>query len=782
MHILPTYQEPVFNFRSAHLYLGDNDMTTFPYTLAEDIQQAPMMHLCLHRIAAETSTTDEALIEISLFRNNEERPCFFMQESFFLIDDPVQGSDQLEISLEGALPHLSCGSYTLYVSNMKPVEARGCYHERNAAVFHFNVVSQITAQTESQFSHFMVRVPRGKHPLTSPGLYLTYECDKHSSMLPHHLYCFTVSGVLMCDFDFECFSVMRKQLVSSRQWMPGTYTIVVDNGLMPVSGAAFEIKADGSIETSDGLFDSSAAYRLTRIKESDPNGADRMTRLIESSWDLAYSNHAFDWYDHQHADNMCQLYGCPTIYNDAEFQMRDENTARYYPSQAMDTIIRILGEKRAKLSDEARLQTALWLLGHLKQDSFWSYKFLVTVCDHIFKSFNARRMEHLNEYHENLVEFLSTILPCDIDYDMFAKRFPPIEENAELDYDEDEDEDDYEVDDDDEMEEDGTIPCSNDDLLEQDFGDVIDSVADGKLPSPCDALDQRFKAATAELNKMIGLTDLKGEFANILSTVRFNLVRKSLGLKDSSTGSHHMLFYGNPGTGKTTVAKHLGRIFHALGLLSDGGVMVMERKNMVGRYLGETENNMESILKKAKGKVLFIDEAYTLCVKQDGDKNDYGQRVLESLLTKMAEPNPDMVVVMAGYEKELDAMLTSNTGLSGRFAHRLHFPDYSASELLQIGELILSNEEYELSDDARQHLLGIIENTVAHKGRDFSNARWIEQFIHHAIIPTMSRRVMALEKVNVKTCKTITSEDIEKGWEQFQVSYNKKMEKPRMGF
>ena len=139
-----------------------------------------------------------------------------------------------------------------------------------------------------------------------------------------------------------------------------------------------------------------------------------------------------------------------------------------------------------------------------------------------------------------------------------------------------------------------------------------------------------------------------------------------------------MVFTGNPGTGKTTVAQMVGRVFHSLGILSKGGVIVTERSKLVGRYIGDTENNMQALLEQAKGNVLFIDEAYNLY--DGGDtKKDYGHRVIESLLTVLSQKNPDLIVILAGYEKEMMNMLETNPGMKGRFPYHFHCRIYDKS-------------------------------------------------------------------------------------------------------
>jgi SpoVK/Ycf46/Vps4 family AAA+-type ATPase len=202
-----------------------------------------------------------------------------------------------------------------------------------------------------------------------------------------------------------------------------------------------------------------------------------------------------------------------------------------------------------------------------------------------------------------------------------------------------------------------------------------------------------------------------------------------------------MLFTGNPGTGKTTVAKMMGRIYHSLGLLSKGDVIFVDRGKIVGRYIGETESNMQRILQEAKGNILFIDEAYTLC-DCVSDRKDFGYRAIECLLTVMAQDDCDMIVIFAGYSKEIEMMMRSNQGLSGRFPYKFEFADYSADELMQIAELKLSQEDYELTGEARELLYNTIEETVRNKEWDFCNARWVGQYVNNGIIPAQSERLM----------------------------------------
>ena len=269
-----------------------------------------------------------------------------------------------------------------------------------------------------------------------------------------------------------------------------------------------------------------------------------------------------------------------------------------------------------------------------------------------------------------------------------------------------------------------------------------------------------FEDSIRELNMMVGLNDLKKNITTTFNRLRISAERRRLGLRVKGGECHHMLFTGNPGTGKTTVAKMMGRIYHSLGLLSKGDVVFVDRSKIVGRYIGETESNMQRILNEAKGNILFIDEAYTLCDSKD-DRKDFGCRAIECLLTVMAQDNCDMIVIFAGYAKEIDMMMRCNQGLSGRFPYKFDFADYSADELMQIAELKLSQEDYELTPEARTLLYRSIEETVKNKEWDFSNARWIGQYIDNGIIPAQCERLMQCSApINRDDYRLIRIEDV----------------------
>ena len=281
-----------------------------------------------------------------------------------------------------------------------------------------------------------------------------------------------------------------------------------------------------------------------------------------------------------------------------------------------------------------------------------------------------------------------------------------------------------------------------------------------KLTSGSSAFDESMR----ELREMIGLEDVKQGVMTMANQARLFIERRRRGLKTSSPMIFHCIFTGNPGTGKTTVARKLGKIYRSLGLLSKGEVIAVDRTRLVGQYIGQTEENMKIILEEAKGNVLFIDEAYTLVTNAD-DKKDFGGRVLDSLLTVLTQPNPDMLIVFAGYPKEMDVMLSTNPGLAGRFPFRYHFDDYTAEQLMEIARHLLERDEYILTDEADHSLEAAIGETLAAKQPNFSNARWIEQFVNNGIIPAMSNRVFSTGSTDYQR---IEASDITKAFEKFK--------------
>ena len=272
-----------------------------------------------------------------------------------------------------------------------------------------------------------------------------------------------------------------------------------------------------------------------------------------------------------------------------------------------------------------------------------------------------------------------------------------------------------------------------------------------------------FEDSIRELNEMVGLEDIKKSITTMANQSRFFIERNKAGFHTSNVAAQHAIFSGNPGTGKTTVARMLGKIYHSLGLLSKGDVICADRTRLVGRYIGETEENMKAVLEEARGNVLFIDEAYNL-YEGTADRKDYGAKVIDSLLTVLSQSNPDMIIIFAGYEKEMDAMLNSNPGLMGRFPYKYRFSDYDADQLMEIALHLFEKDDYILSDEAKDTLHQRICDTLSQRTKNFGNARWVEQFIRNGIIPAMANRV-TLDAI--KDYQHILASDIEDGYKKF---------------
>ncbi len=290
-----------------------------------------------------------------------------------------------------------------------------------------------------------------------------------------------------------------------------------------------------------------------------------------------------------------------------------------------------------------------------------------------------------------------------------------------------------------------------------------------------------YNEALEELQAMVGLTEIKRNIRALSGQMKFFQERRLMGLRTTTGATYHAILTGNPGTGKTTVAKLLGKIYHALGLLSKGDVVCVDRRRIIGRYIGETEENMKLILKEAQGNVLFIDEAYTLYTQ--GDERDFGRHAVECLLDVLSRKDPDMLVVFAGYKNEMDALMSMNPGLVGRFPYKFHFPNYTADELMQIAGKMLSTDQYQLSDEARSLLFRIICEAVRSRSESFGNARWVEQFVRNGIIPALAERVMSmphsLDKVRFQH---IEADDVRAAAEKFNPKAIELRHRPAIGF
>ncbi len=239
----------------------------------------------------------------------------------------------------------------------------------------------------------------------------------------------------------------------------------------------------------------------------------------------------------------------------------------------------------------------------------------------------------------------------------------------------------------------------------------------------------RFLQITKELDRLVGMKEVKDLIYEIYALLFINQCRKKQGLKADGQVLH-MIFKGNPGTGKTTVARIIGKLFKEMGVLTKGHLVEVERADLVGEYIGHTAQKTREHIKKAMGGILFIDEAYSLA--RGGDK-DFGREAIDCLVKGLEDYKNDFVLILAGYSHEMEEFLNLNPGLPSRFPIQVNFPDYNLEELMMISEMMLEEREYQLSTFARQKLRKHLMTQMSHPHRMFSNARHVRNVIEKSI-------------------------------------------------
>ena len=264
-----------------------------------------------------------------------------------------------------------------------------------------------------------------------------------------------------------------------------------------------------------------------------------------------------------------------------------------------------------------------------------------------------------------------------------------------------------------------------------------------------------------ELNSYTGLNSIKEAVKNFIAYLEFLKERRRLGLKGEDKIAINAVFLGNPGTGKTTIARMLGDIFYALGILPSGHVVEVDRSALVGQYIGETAQKTEKLINDAIGGVLFIDEAYTLIKK--GGSQDFGQEAIDILLKRMEDRKGEFVVIAAGYPEEMNSFLNSNPGLKSRFNHTFIFEDYTPDELLIIFKNLLAKEEYTLTAEAEEILKKEFMSLYRSRDKSFGNARLIKKFFEEAKL-NLSRLYLEIpEESRTKELVTTFNENVING-------------------
>lgn len=282
-------------------------------------------------------------------------------------------------------------------------------------------------------------------------------------------------------------------------------------------------------------------------------------------------------------------------------------------------------------------------------------------------------------------------------------------------------------------------------------------------PAAGDSRDNQVKSddALEELTKLIGLEKVKNLVKEIQAYVKVQELRRQAGLKTEPLVLH-MIFKGNPGTGKTTVARILGNLFKELGVLSKGHLVEVERADLVGEYIGHTAQRTREQIKKALGGILFIDEAYSLA---RGGEKDFGKEAIDTLVKAMEDNKNELILILAGYQHEMDRFIRSNPGLSSRFPIVLEFPDYNLDELMQIAQLMVEEREYVFSPSAKECLYYLLKSLSTNYDENSGNARLVRNIIERSIRRQAVRLMAGKAKLDTEALKVLTEADIKAAME-----------------
>lgn len=267
---------------------------------------------------------------------------------------------------------------------------------------------------------------------------------------------------------------------------------------------------------------------------------------------------------------------------------------------------------------------------------------------------------------------------------------------------------------------------------------------------------ETMEALLEELHSYIGLDSVKQEVESLVNWVRVCKKRKEMDLPTPDL-SLHMVFSGNPGTGKTMIARLMSRIYKTLGVLSKGQLVEVDRAGLVAGYVGQTAEKTKGVVEKALGGVLFIDEAYALVNRGE---NDYGQEAVDTLLKMMEDNRDDLVVIVAGYIEPMQAFIHSNPGLESRFNRFIHFPDYTVEEMTAIFDMRCGQGGYTLSDNGREELKKILQKESTEDIKGFGNARGVRNLFEKTIAQQANRLAAFMGEMTRDMLMQLTEQDI----------------------
>lgn len=280
-----------------------------------------------------------------------------------------------------------------------------------------------------------------------------------------------------------------------------------------------------------------------------------------------------------------------------------------------------------------------------------------------------------------------------------------------------------------------------------------------KLPGETEArnepnIEEILEKSLSQLNELIGLEVVKSEINSLINLIRVNQIRKKRGLKVPNI-SNHLVFEGNPGTGKTTVARLLSNIYKGLGILKKGQLIEVDRSGLVASHVGETALKTQAKIDEAIGGILFIDEAYTLA---KGDK-DFGQEAIDTLLKAMEDKRDEFIVIVAGYSQPMQKFLYSNPGLESRFNKFLHFEDYNGEQLLEIFNIFCRNNDVVLTLEAEEILKNRFKLIVENKNENFANGRLVRNLFEETY-SNQANRLATMPNITNDDLKFLQEQDL----------------------
>lgn len=266
--------------------------------------------------------------------------------------------------------------------------------------------------------------------------------------------------------------------------------------------------------------------------------------------------------------------------------------------------------------------------------------------------------------------------------------------------------------------------------------------------------EESLESALAELDKLVGMTSVKKSITENIEYLKFNKLRIDKGFADDGRIGLHSVFTGNPGTGKTTVVRLLGKIYKAMGLLTKGHVVEATRADVIGEFIGHTAPKVKAMIEKARGGILFLDEVYALA--RGDDSKDFGAEAIEIIIKEMSDGPGNIAIIGAGYPNEVNNFLNSNPGLKSRFSQRFHFDDYLPDELMQIAHMALKKEEATLSTEAEAELSKRLTNLYRSRDKNFGNGRLVFGIVDEA------KRYMGVRLLKQQNLENLSHEELSK--------------------